>query len=362
MMPELSALRRVCSVYKQQVCEVAHSLHASKRADILRCVAAFPGVTDVQLVEVDFGTWAEHCARRFAVRAAPHIAWFRSVSERAECVREHRREQTLLISRLLECSPADFGDAHETAMRSFNWSDLIVRLTAADADNGLNEKGRPLAEEATSRLLDWCGEDAALLDGRRGIFHAPLESVVEWWAARGRMIDMGAAFLYLRFFKRVFGIGTGPGKLEDALRARSEISALWDFLRRSIAVEPAEGLLRAIRRQFGAQRTSSLQVLLREVFFRVTERHLPRERTGKFTGCVPGIGYYVPGLFMALMAYFEEMVREIVQLDMTDETRGIVKRKWVAILSCVGAHNRNKSTPAGAELGRLRRVVDATFI
>ena len=378
---ELSTLRGVCTAYKQQICDFLRSLHAAKRADILRYMTAFPTVSDVRLVELDFGVWAAHCAHRFAMAATSHIAWFRSAlaehvaargaggaegsgdeSSGADitwCRSHSDLPATKLISRLLGCAPLDLGAEHEAAMTAIDLEYLIVRLTSANDADGLGAKGRLLASKGfAAYLLDWHGRDAALPDGRRGSFHAPLESVIDWWAARGRTIDAGAAFFYLHYFTRVFGVGTAPSGLQEATQARSEILALHGFLRSTVLTEPAGGLLRAIRQQFGAERTVALQLLLscaaRGAPYKPPSRHDHRYRSpGSSTG--PGVGYHTPGLFLALMEIFQEMVSEVAGHDLTTDARGIVQRKWTAILS-FGSISSDRGM--SARLIRLRSAVN----
>ena len=184
-------------------------------------------------------------------------------------------------------------------------------------------------------MLQWDSVDAILPDGRRGIFHASLDSVVGWRASQGRTIDRGAAFLYLRWYTRTFGIGTHPTAcVHHALRAHAEIRALRDLLRDATRTESADGLLRLLRQQFGAERTASMQISLRNVIS----------------------GARSPGddcrgrLSRALATSFEEMMREVATHDLEHDKRGILRRKWRAVLSGLHAFRHGFS--------RVQQLVD----
>ena len=113
------------------------------------------------------------------------------------------------------------------------------------------------------------------------------------------------------------------------------------FMYGATRAESEDGLLRSLRQQFGAERTATMQNSLRLSIH-------PRTVGG-------GFGLPVPAqVAEALSALFEEMVREIATPDLASAKRGILKRKWKAVLS-------------GLSIGRLtrgnfqqvQRIVDA---
>ena len=392
---ELAALRAVCAQLKQQVCEAVRSLHAAELAKILQCTRTFPAVEEVRLVEIDFTEWAAHCAERLAHRVATHILWLRNEPNHPLRANALTCWQTLLVSRFLGVQPLELGLSDVTTVEAMDRNQLILRLEdmfhsgqdmvsdssilaraaaplsapapaaglAAAAfvasqsftgprpgyafksgSQGLgyyrdSSAAAPLLPQSWRRspagMLQWDSVDAILPDGRRGIFHASLDSVVGWRASQGRTIDRGAAFLYLRWFTRTFGIGTHPTAcVHHALRAHAEIRALRDLLRDATRTESADGLLRLLRQQFGAERTASMQISLRNVIS----------------------GARSPGddcrgrLSRALATSFEEMMREVATHDLEHDKRGILRRKWRAVLSGLHAFRHGFS--------RVQQLVD----
>lgn len=331
---QLATLRCVCAEIKQQICQAALSLHVAERAKILKYMAAFPAVARLRLVEVSFGEWATHCAERFALRAAQHIA----AAHDPMVANQTRPSETRLVARLVGVAPRDMGAAEAAAVKAMDGVQLIMRLKEiADANKArLRFLNREFFASAAS-LLAWCQQDAVLPDGRRGIFHASLDSVVDWWAGQGRAIDRGAAFFFLRWFTREFGVGTHPKILEHAMQAHAEVSEMHGFLRHTTRAETADGLLRSLRQQFGAERTAAIQNSL---------------RLSLCHGEKPGVDFPMPEVIEALMALFETMMREIAAHDLPNDKRGILRRKWKAVLSIGGlAHG-------GPDFQRVRGLVD----
>ncbi|EOD25535.1 hypothetical protein EMIHUDRAFT_237527 [Emiliania huxleyi CCMP1516] len=339
---ELAALRAVCAQLKQQVCEAVRSLHAAELAKILQCTTTFPAVEEVRLVEIDFTEWAAHCAERLAHRVATHILWLRNEPNHRFVDRANALTcwQTLLVSRLLGVQPLELGLSDVATVEAMDRNQLILRLEDmfhSGQDMVSDSRLQPESwRRSPAGMLQWDSVDAILPDGRRGIFHASLDSVVGWRASQGRTIDRGAAFLYLRWFTRTFGIGTHPKAcVHHALRAHAEIRALRGLLRDATRTESADGLLRLLRQQFGAERTASMQISLRNVISGARS---------------PGDDFPLPGVVPALATSFEEMVREVATHDLEHDKRGILRRKWRAVLSGLHAFRHGFS--------RVQQLVD----
>lgn len=333
---DLAALRCVCATVKQHVCEAVLCLHAAQRSKILEVAAAFPTVEHVRLVEIDFRTWAAHCTERLAQRAAAHIDWLADegrVSVAAAMLKDPALSgvpntavcKSEFLSRLLGMRPLEMGTAEAAAMRAMDRIQLICRLEAMwrSGQDVIGLYGAFLP----ASLLNW-GQDAILLDGRRGIFHASLDSIVSWRAAQGRTIDRGAAFMYLRWFTRAFVIGSYPKSMPYALHAHKELLAMRHFMYGATRAESEDGLIRSLRQQFGAERTATMQNALR-----FSVRVVPAQ------------------VAEALAALFEEMVRDIATPDLAAAKRGILKRKWTAVLS-IGGQCRGP-------FERVQKMVDA---
>lgn len=329
---ELARLRCVSTEVKNRCCEVTQNLHAGKRAELLQFRIEFPTV-DLQLIEINFSELADHCAERFVLHAVDHIRWRRnhdwSVYKLGPDPMQLIRYLLGLETRYLLEPWKHLSTEALAAMEAFDRRELIVRLLDRERPRSRSHS-RGVQKISATCLLDWSGHDATLADGRCGFFHAPLKSIVTWWAARGRTIDEGGAYLYLHSFTRTFGIGTHPAKVGFAMRARSEMLALQDFAMRE---GTADELRRSLRELFGAERTVALQMLLLEIGERRSQ---------------PGVDYTLPAVAQAVISVFRTMVTKVATRDLAHDKRAIMRRKWMVLLCATRAGSAARACPTSS--------------
>ena len=350
--PHLRLLRLVSAEIKSQCCVVADEISRARRTQLTVFMATFPEIVTklgISLVDLDFKVLTSMCASSLVNRAAPGLRILASTpveQRKTTRVRISTSSATDLVARYVLCTAVGaIGDHHAAELEALDRHELVVQLSKFPPSTRTSYNHWSEATMGKAARVNTWQLIMETADDHRGLCHIQLESVVSWWADRGRTVDLTAALLFLSYFvcdwcymghrghepsyaEAVMSLANGVGGdvIDMALASRTALLDLHAFLRQRVGDAP-EQLQRELRRKFGATWT----VTVKDHLMHITEYYekVVRDCWHIYSSLTREILSEVGRLFQA-------MVHDIMNSGLPTETSTIVCRKWIAMIPANG--------------------------
>ena len=354
--PHIKPLRLVSAEIKESCCLVADEISKVRRSRLTEFMATFPEIVaalEMRLIDLDFEELTSMCAAPLINLAA---AGLRALASEPVERREIRvRQVTDLAARYVLCTSLEaVCDHHAAELQAIDRHKLVVQLSnfppcTRTGYGGTGYSGWSFACVSNTDARRRVPLDGSIIenDEHRGACHVPLESIVRWWAGRGRTIDRSAALLFLSYFECEWGFfigsggrprgssysdavmnlanGAGSEVVEMALSTRTALLDLHAFLKQHVDVAP-EQLQRELRRRFGAHWT----ITVRDNLALITMRD-----NLALDGSMCGNSLYrrlAQRVMMQMRLLFQAMVSEVMSNSLPPEAKAIICRKWLVML------------------------------